>query len=239
MCKFASGIMKYKMSGIWWDMDLDSHSDLMEKFGIKDEKTPAAFVKFEMTPKDHNPFNHSRENWRLEADQDQIPEWWDRKRAEEMFWPILQSIFAERFLVDVLDVRKIEIGRWYTKDSKINMWGGSIANMRGGSIANMWSGSIADMWGGSIANMRGGSIADMWGGSIADMRGGSIADMWGGSIADMRGGSIADMRGGSIANMRGGEVKNQSGKATIFDGYKILVADKAFTLEFVGSNNAH
>jgi hypothetical protein len=83
VCKFFSGIMKYKMAGIWWDMDLDSHTDILEKFKIKDErdsrveKTP--WVKFEMTPKDGDVFNHSRENWRLDVDsdhsQDSIPSW--------------------------------------------------------------------------------------------------------------------------------------------------------------------
>lgn len=152
MCRFFSGIMKYKMAGIWWDMDLDSHTDILEKFKINDEKRQPAFVKFEMTPKDDDVFNHVRENWVLAVDsdhsQDSIPEWWDRKRAEDIAWIHLHTVFEERFLIGVTDERTIEMGRWWVKDSKFNMSGGTLNDMSGGTLNNMSGGTLVKQNGG-------------------------------------------------------------------------------------------
>ena len=220
MCKFASGIMQYKMKAIWWDMDLDSHTAIMEKFNVKDEKHPPALVKFEMTPKDSDLFNHARENWILEVDsehsQDSLPDWWDRKRAEDMFWPHLQEIFKERVLIGTKDGRTITEGRWYIKDSEINMAGKAKADLWGTSrVGEMWGTShVGVMWGTS-------QVGEMWGTSqVGVMRGTSqVGVMWVTS-------QVGVMRETS-------QVEKQKDQSMTVRDMKITVADKRFTIEYL------
>ena len=70
--------------------DYDSHQDMLDKLGIKDDYLHASktFVRVELAPPDGveslmEPLNR----WTLKVDQDVTPEWWDaeadRQRVEE------------------------------------------------------------------------------------------------------------------------------------------------------------
>ena len=70
--------------------DYDSHQDMLDKLGIKDDYLGASktFVRVELTPPDGvkslmDPLSW----WTLKVDQDVTPEWWDaeadRQRVEE------------------------------------------------------------------------------------------------------------------------------------------------------------
>lgn len=145
MCQFVSGIIKHKHKGVWLDVDLDSHTDIMEKFKIKDEKTLPPWLKFEYRPEDGNIFNHDRANWKFHIDddhsQDSIPDWFDAAKAEEQAWGCLQKVIAARFLVGVKDSRTISEGRWFIKDSQINMAGNAKADLRGTSRVGVMRGT--------------------------------------------------------------------------------------------------
>ena len=83
--------------------DYDSHQDMLDKLGIKDDYLGASktFVRVELTPPDGveslmEPLNR----WTLKVDQDVTPEWWDaeayRQRVEEAVevWR-REHVFAE------------------------------------------------------------------------------------------------------------------------------------------------
>ena len=83
--------------------DYDSHQDMLEKLGIKDDYLGASktFVRVELMPPDGvqslmDPLN----KWTLKVDQDVTPEWWDaeadRQRVEEAVeaWR-REHVFAE------------------------------------------------------------------------------------------------------------------------------------------------
>ena len=38
------------------------------------------------------------------------------------------------------------------------------------------------MWGGTLTEMRGGTLTAMWGGTLTEMRGGALTAMWGGTL---------------------------------------------------------
>ena len=70
--------------------DYDSHQDMLDKLGIKDDYLGASktFVRVELTP----PYGAESlmeplDRWTLKVDQDVTPEWWDaeadRQRVEE------------------------------------------------------------------------------------------------------------------------------------------------------------
>ncbi len=135
MCHFMSGIIQYKHKGVWFDVDLDHHTDIMAKFGIKDEKDIPTFVKFEITPKDGDVFNHNKDNWKYNTDQDNVPDWFDASKAAEQAWNALQEVFAARFLIGTTDERTLSEGRWFVKDAKLKSLTGTanIQQMRGTS----------------------------------------------------------------------------------------------------------
>ena len=70
--------------------DYDSHQDMLDKLGIKDDYLGASktFVRVELTPPDGiRSLMEPLDRWTLNVDQDVTPEWWDadadRQRVEE------------------------------------------------------------------------------------------------------------------------------------------------------------
>ena len=70
--------------------DYDSHQDMLDKLGIKDDYLGASktFVRVELTPPDGmRSLIEPLSRWTLKMDQDVTPEWWDaeadRQRVEE------------------------------------------------------------------------------------------------------------------------------------------------------------
>ena len=70
--------------------DYDSHQDMLDKLGIKDDYLGASktFVRVELTPPDGvKSLMEPLDRWTLKVDQDVTPEWWDekadRQRVEE------------------------------------------------------------------------------------------------------------------------------------------------------------
>ena len=70
--------------------DYDSHQDMLDKLGIKDDYLGASktFVRVELTPPDGmRSLMEQLDRWTLKVDQDVTPEWWDekadRQRVEE------------------------------------------------------------------------------------------------------------------------------------------------------------
>ena len=70
--------------------DYDSHQDMLDKLGIKDDYLGASktFVRVELTPPDGiRSLMEPLDKWTLKVDQDVTPEWWDaeadRQRVEE------------------------------------------------------------------------------------------------------------------------------------------------------------
>ena len=83
--------------------DYDSHQDMLDKLGIKDDYLGASktFVRVELTPPDGvKSLMEPLDRWTLKVDQDVTPEWWDaeadRQRVEEAVeaWR-REHVFAE------------------------------------------------------------------------------------------------------------------------------------------------
>ena len=83
--------------------DYDSHQDMLDKLGIKDDYLGASktFVRVELLPPDDvKSLMEPLDRWTLKVDQDVTPEWWDeradRQRVEEAVeaWR-REHVFAE------------------------------------------------------------------------------------------------------------------------------------------------
>jgi hypothetical protein len=82
MCAIKSMIIL--KDRVYCPADTDSHSDMLEQLGIKDESLKPNFVKVEITPPNSNFFRPLNE-WVYKVDQDHIPKWYieeiDKERA--------------------------------------------------------------------------------------------------------------------------------------------------------------
>ena len=97
MCQFFSGIIEYKHKGVIYDLDKDSHEDLIKKGNLDDSKREPNFVRVELLPQDNNIFNHKLDNWKLKIDQDFIPNWFDEQKAEKQMKEAIKEVWKERF----------------------------------------------------------------------------------------------------------------------------------------------
>ena len=109
MCRFKSGII-LKSKIVVAQGDNDSHSDLLESLGIKDDYMGASktFVRAELVPKNNewwvNP-QESPDSWNFIVDQDITPDWFDKDEHEKLFREAVCSWWNEHVLVD----KKIDI----------------------------------------------------------------------------------------------------------------------------------
>ena len=98
MCRFFSAVViKDK---VLFDMDIDSHEDILVKFGLKDNSPFPNFVRVEVTPKDGDLFNHDLDNWEMRVDQDTRPDWFDAGEYEAKIKTALKETLEQRFIIN-------------------------------------------------------------------------------------------------------------------------------------------
>ena len=119
MCQFFSGIITDKNKNAIYDLDKDSHEDLIEKAGLKDDTSKPNFVRVELLPQDGNVFNHDLKNWKLKLDQDFKPDWFDLEKSEELMKKKLQEVFDKRFIVDDKAWQERKGQRLFIKNSNV------------------------------------------------------------------------------------------------------------------------
>ena len=142
MCNFFSLIAT--KDNIYYDIMLDGHSDIIEKFKIR-EKTGENFniAKIEITPPNNNVFAKLKD-WTFKIDEDVIPEWLDKTAIEKKVRAILKEI-KNKYILENKKIDKIFDGRYWLKNSIIEQ-------MSGSSQVNYMSGSsqVKEMFGSSF-----------------------------------------------------------------------------------------
>ena len=78
MCRFASAVLT--KTSVLWLKDSDSHTQILESNGIKDEAEPPDFVKVELVPTGGNWLKMDK--WEFHIDQDVLPSWFNPVQDE-------------------------------------------------------------------------------------------------------------------------------------------------------------
>ena len=143
MCKLKSAIV---LKDRIFMPDYDSHSDMLQELGIKDDYLGASkkFVRVELSPENGDVFSNIDE-WKLTVDQDIKPEWF----SEEEYKPkIVEAVkeWAKSHIHIGVNGLKITSGvNHYIKDCKdvaiinstVTAWENSTVTARGNStVAN-------------------------------------------------------------------------------------------------------
>ena len=218
MCRFKSGII-LKNKVVVAPGENDSHSDLLESLGIKDDYFGATnvFVRAELVPVNGEWWVDPEEEpdkWRFVVDQDMRPEWFDDEH-KKIFREAVCGWWKEHVLVDQkLDVlssgyyrlKRCEVKK-LLNDVKVlldssrvgEMFDSSqVGEMRDSSqVGEMWDSSrVGKMFDSSqVGKMRGSSqVGEMWDSS-------RVGEMWDSSrVGEMRDSSqVGKMRGRSTA----------------------------------------
>ena len=165
MCRFKSGII-LKNKAVVAPGENDSHSDLLESLGIKDDYFGATnvFVRAELVPANDewwiNPAEEP-DKWQFVVDQDMRPEWFDDGEGEKVFREAVCDWWKEHVLVDQkLDVlssgyyrlKRCEVKK-LLNDVKVLLESSQVGTMRESSqVGTMWESSqVGEMWGRSTA----------------------------------------------------------------------------------------
>ena len=105
MCRFKSGII-LKNKVVIAPEDNDSHSDLLEFLGIRDDYLGASrtFVRAELVPKKNDEWwidpAENPEKWKFVVDQDFVPDWFDKEVYEKEFREAVCAWWKDHVLVD-------------------------------------------------------------------------------------------------------------------------------------------
>ena len=184
MCRFKSGII-LKDRIVVAQGENDSHSDLLETLGIKDDYIGASktFVRTELVPKNdewwESPEEHP-EKWEFTVDQDIVPEWFEKERAEEEFREAVCRWWKDHVMVDKKDVKVLldnsQVRKMWNSSQVRKMWNSSqVGEMHGSSqVGEMYDSSqVGEMYGGS-------QVGEMYDSSqVGKMCGSSqVREMW-------------------------------------------------------------
>ena len=168
MCEVKSGVVL--PDKIVVPLDIDSHTEILESLGIRDSSPFPNFVRVECRPIDDDIFNHDLNNWYLSVDQDFIPEWFDKDKAERQFKEIyLPEFFEKRFIINrEVDEIAANSGRWFVKNGIIQKHAGNIEVLCGGGTVNkVCGGTVNKVWsGGTVNKVCGGTVNKVCGGTV-------------------------------------------------------------------------
>ena len=116
MCKLKSAII---LKDRIFLPDYDSHSDMLEELGIKDDYLHASktFVRVELSPKNGDVFSDI-DAWDLNVDQDIVPDWFDADTYKPLMIEKVKAWANDHIHIGV-DGLKINVGQnHYIKDCK-------------------------------------------------------------------------------------------------------------------------
>lgn len=131
MCVFFSAILTDKK--LLYDIMLDNHEDIIDMYGLDDRSMCPNFVRMQFTPNNGDLFNNDMDQWKLNIDQDFIPEWFNSFSARDLMINALLDIKCKHFIVDDGDVIGIDKKRLFIKNAKVTVTNASKVAVHGKS----------------------------------------------------------------------------------------------------------
>ena len=141
MCKLKSAII---LKDRIFLPDYDSHSDMLNELGIKDDYLGASkkFVRAELSPIDNDVFTDV-DGWQFKVDQDITPEWF----SEEEYKPKMVEAVKEWAKAHIhIGVDGLKIGsceKHWVKDCKnVYVWDSASVKACGSASVKAWGSAV-------------------------------------------------------------------------------------------------
>jgi hypothetical protein len=128
MCEFFSCIVK-RDGEVIWDASINSHDELIEKAGLKDETAEPdklEFARVEITCDDI--FEKDLKKWKLKIDEAIEPTWWHAKHEIKAYEALKECL--DKHILDGVKIETLE-----------NIY---IIAMRNSTVKNMWENSTVE-----------------------------------------------------------------------------------------------
>lgn len=121
--------------------DYDSHQDMLDKLGIKDDYLGASktFVRVELTPPDGVRWlMEPLDRWTLNVDQDVTPEWWDEKADRHRVEEAVEAWRREHVFTE---------GEHIVKAGKVYAYGSATVEASGSATVEAWDSATVTAYG--------------------------------------------------------------------------------------------
>jgi hypothetical protein len=202
MCQPASFVLT--PTKVLWSRRSDKHEDIIAEHQsahrLDDRNEPPNFVRVEIVPPHKTDFAAPVKDWVFHVDQDRLPEWFDENEAEIATRVELPSWCAAK-LIRAGETRDVNDGNHF-----VAICGGTVDEIRGGTVAEICGGTVNVISGGTVGEIRGGAVNVISGGTVGEIRGGAVNVISGGTVAAICGGTVAAICGGTVAEIWGGMV---------------------------------
>lgn len=189
MCKIKSCLV---LKDRVYCPDYDSHQDMLDKLGIKDDYLGASktFVRVELLPPDGmKSLMEPLDRWTLKVDQDVTPEWWDaeadRQRVEEAVeaWR-REHVFAEgEHIVKAGEVYALGSATMEAYGSaRVEAYGSATVKVCGSSTVGAWDSARVTAWGNAIVKAHDSATVTAYGSATVKAWGNATVEAWNSAI---------------------------------------------------------
>ena len=124
--------------------DYDSHQDMLDKLGIKDDYLGASktFVRVELLPPNGvESLMEPLDRWTLKVDQDVTPEWWDEKADRQRVEEAVEAWRREHVFAD---------GEHEVTDGVYYALGSATVKACGSATVKAWGSATVEAYGSAI-----------------------------------------------------------------------------------------
>ena len=137
--------------------DYDSHQDMLDKLGIKDDYLGASktFVRLELIPPDGvQSLIEPLDRWTLNVDQDVTPEWWDERDDRQRVEEAVEEWRREHVFSD---------GEHIVKAGEVYALGSATVKAWGSATVEAWGSATVEAFGSATVEAFGSATVEAWG----------------------------------------------------------------------------
>ena len=145
--------------------DYDSHQDMLENLGIKDDYLGASktFVRVELTPPGGvQSLMEPLDRWTLNVDQDVTPEWWDERDDRQRVEEAVEEWRREHVFSDGEHI--VKAGEVYALGSAtVEAFGSATVTARDSATVKAYGSATVEAWGSATVEAFDSATVKAWG----------------------------------------------------------------------------
>ena len=142
--------------------DYDSHQDMLDKLGIKDDYLGASktFVRLELIPPDGvQSLIEPLDRWTLNVDQDVTPEWWDERDDRQRVEEAVEEWRREHVFSD---------GEHIVKAGEVYALGSATVKAWGSATVEAWGSATVKAYGSATVTARDSATVEAFGSATVE-----------------------------------------------------------------------
>ena len=161
--------------------DYDSHQDMLDKLGIKDDYLGASktFVRVELTPPGGvKSLMEPLDRWTLNVDQDVTPEWWDERDDRQRVEEAVEEWRREHVFSDGEHI--VKAGEVYAFGSAtVEACGSATVKARGSATVKAWGSDTVKAYGSATVTAYCSATVKAFGSATVTARDSATVEAWG------------------------------------------------------------